>query len=67
MSIPIEEIVGSGGGETKGTQRLRRALAERCWPKTTFTIEKTINGVRQESISHEIDHVRRLRQRRHRA
>jgi hypothetical protein len=25
-TIPIEEIIGSGGGETKGTQRLRRAL-----------------------------------------
>jgi hypothetical protein len=22
-TIPIEEIIGSGGGETKGTQRLR--------------------------------------------
>ena len=27
-TIPIEEIIGSGGGETKGTQRLRNALAE---------------------------------------
>ena len=25
-SIPIEEIIRSGGGETKATQRLRRAL-----------------------------------------
>lgn len=58
LSIPIEEIVGSGGGETKGTQRLRRALTELGWPKTTFTIEKIINGVARESISHEIDHVR---------
>jgi hypothetical protein len=24
-TIPIEEIIGSGGGETKGTQRLRNA------------------------------------------
>jgi hypothetical protein len=58
MSIPIEEIVGSGGGEAKGTQRLRRALAAEGWLKTTFTIEKRINGVQKESISHEIDHVR---------
>jgi hypothetical protein len=58
MSIPIEEIIGSGGGETKGTQRLRRALAELHWNKANFTIEKTINGVKRESISHEIDHVR---------
>jgi hypothetical protein len=58
MSIPIEEIIGSGGGETKGTQRLRHALAGVKWTKANFVIEKTINGVKRESISHEIDHVR---------
>ena len=57
-TIPIQEIMASGGGEAKGTQRLRRALTARGWPKLTFTIEKTINGVRRESVSHEIDHVR---------
>lgn len=58
VSIPIEEIIGSGGGEAKGTQRLRRALTDLGWHKGTFTIEKRINGVAKESISHEIDHVR---------
>jgi hypothetical protein len=58
MSVPVEEIIGSGGGETKGTQRLRHALADLKWTKANFTIEKTINGVKRESISHEIDHVR---------
>lgn len=58
LTIPIEEIIGSGGGETKGTQRLRRALSAAGWNKTTFTIQKTINGVVRESQSHEIDHVR---------
>ena len=58
LSIPIEEIVGSGGGETKGTQRLRRALAQLAWHKVNFTIEKRINGVQKESISHEVDHIR---------
>jgi hypothetical protein len=24
LNIPVEEIIGSGGGESKGTQRLRR-------------------------------------------
>lgn len=57
-SIPIEEIIAGGGGEAKGTQRLRRALAELGWPKTKFTIEKRINGVPSESQSHEVDHVR---------
>jgi len=57
-TIPIQEIIAGGGGEAKGTQRLRKALAAKGWPKLTFTIEKTINGVRRESVSHEIDHVR---------
>jgi hypothetical protein len=57
-TIPIEEIIAGGGGEAKGTQRLRKALADLGWPKFTFRIEKTINGVPRESVSHEIDHVR---------
>jgi hypothetical protein len=58
LPIPITEIIGSGGGETKATQRLRRSLAAQGWTKTRFTLEKTINGQPRESISHEIDHVR---------
>ncbi|GMO86158.1 BglII/BstYI family type II restriction endonuclease [Bradyrhizobium ottawaense] len=57
-TIPIEEIIAGGGGEAKGTQRLRRALTELKWPKTTFTVQKIINGKEREAISHEIDHVR---------
>ena len=57
-TIPIEEIIAGGGGEAKGTQRLRKALAGTSWPKFTFTIEKRINNVPRESVSHEIDHVR---------
>lgn len=57
-TIPIEEIIAGGGGEAKGTQRLRRALTGMGWPKTTFVVEKRINGVARESQSHEIDHVR---------
>lgn len=58
VKIPISEIIGSGGGETKGTQRLRRALTERGWRKGQFEIKKTINGVERESVSHEVDHVK---------
>ncbi len=58
LTIPIEEIIGSGGGETKGTQRLRRSLHAKGWRKRNFRIDKTINGVPRESISHEVDHVR---------
>lgn len=58
IRIPITEIIGSGGGEAAGTQRLRRSLAGRGWTKTCFEIRKTLNGVERASISHEIDHVK---------
>ena len=58
LLIPIEEIIAGGGGEAKGTQRLRKALSAAGWIKTRFEIKKTINGRERESISHEIDHVR---------
>jgi hypothetical protein len=57
-TIPIEEIIAGGGGEAKGTQRLRRALTAKGRIKTTFVIEKRINGIPRESQSHEVDHVR---------
>jgi hypothetical protein len=60
VQVPITEIIGSGGGETKGTQRLRRALTQMGWRKGKFEIRKTINGIERQSISHEIDHVREL-------
>ena len=59
-TIPIEEIVGSGGGETKGTQRLRRALHAHGWRKHKFIIQRTIDGVPRESVSHEVDHIARF-------
>jgi hypothetical protein len=58
FDIPMGELIGSGGGEAKGTQRLRRTLNDLDWVKTNFTIDKTINGVRRESVSHEVDHVK---------
>lgn len=58
LSIPIEEIIGSGGGESLGTQRLRNGLAAVGWKKLNFVVEKRINGVAREAISHEIDHVK---------
>jgi hypothetical protein len=57
-TIPIEEIIAGGGGEAKGTQRLRKALTQLNWRKFTFVIEKIINGDRRESVSHQIDHAR---------
>jgi len=60
-TIPIEEIIAGGGGESKGTQRLRRALAAMGWLKHTFVVQKVINGVPRESQSHEIDHVKNFK------
>ena len=60
LAFPIREIVGPGGGETKGTRRLRHALDERGWRKGKFVITKIINGQERESQTHEIDHVRTL-------
>lgn len=57
-SIPIEEIIGSGGGETRGTQRLRRALFDRGWRKHNFVVQRVIDKKPLESRSHEVDHVR---------
>ncbi|MDO9607436.1 MAG: BglII/BstYI family type II restriction endonuclease [Brevundimonas sp.] len=59
-TIPIEEIIAGGGGEAKGTQRLRNALNDLKWPKTEFVVERIVNGVRRESQSHIVDHVRQL-------
>jgi len=60
FTVPIEVLVGSGGGETKLTQNLRRRFAELGWVKHNFEISKLIDGVQRESVSHEVDHVRTL-------
>jgi hypothetical protein len=64
LTVPVEEIVMSGGGIGKGTQRLRNGLTQRGWAKTTFTIVKSIDdGIETttaEAISHEVDHVRQM-------
>ena len=57
LTIPITEVIGSGGGDTKGTQRMRRAFNDVGWHKFIFEIRKIINGTERESISHQIDHV----------
>jgi hypothetical protein len=60
FSIPIESLIRGGGGEHELTQGLRRKLAGLGWLKHNFEIRKLIDGKERESISHEIDHVRRL-------
>lgn len=58
LTVPITEIIGSGGGETKGTQRMRHAFNEVGWQKYIFEIRKIINGIEREAVSHEVDHVK---------
>lgn len=58
VSIPVEEIVGSGGGEALSTQRLRKRLYEAKWPKHNFRFQLIVDGVETVGTSHEIDHVR---------
>lgn len=58
FAIPVTELIAGGGGEAKGTQRLRRALAKAGWKKHRFDVEKRIDGVPSQSRSHEVDHVR---------
>ncbi len=58
FEVPIAEIIGSGGGETKGTQRMRRAFVEIGWTKKKYEITRTINGRKLESTSHEVDHAK---------
>jgi hypothetical protein len=59
VSIPAEELIGSGGGEAASTQRLRRRLYQAGWPKHNFDFRLLVDGRETVSNSHEIDHVRR--------
>src|SRR5574337_1633020 len=58
LSLPMTEIIGSGGGETRFTRRARNALTDLAWRKHNFVVAKTIDGVEREATSHEVDHVR---------
>lgn len=60
IELPLEELVRGGGGEGQLTQRMRHALANCGWVKHNFHIQKIIDGEEKESISHEIDHVKRF-------
>ncbi len=57
LVIPIEEIIGSGGGEAEGTQRMRHSFDELGWKKHNFKILKIVDGEERTSTSHEIDHL----------
>jgi hypothetical protein len=57
ISIPITELVKGGGGETQGTQRLRKALAADKWRKRVFHVEVKVDERTTSAQSHEVDHV----------
>jgi len=59
LSIAVEDLVRGGGGEAKMTQGLRRRFRDLGWKKHEFEIKKLIDGTERESISHEVDHVRK--------
>ncbi|PYE84111.1 BglII/BstYI family type II restriction endonuclease [Pseudoroseicyclus aestuarii] len=56
--IGVAELISSGGGEAAFTQRLRRDLTRRGWPKHVFTVQTIVDGIEREAIGHEVDHVR---------
>ena len=59
-TLPAEELVRGGGGEGELTQRLRHQLNDKLgWAKHNFEIKKIVDGEQKESISHEIDHVKK--------
>lgn len=60
LALPVSELVHGGGGEGELTQRLRKSLSEKGWKKHKFEIKKIVDGVEKESVSHEVDHVRKL-------
>jgi hypothetical protein len=60
IDLPIEELVRGGGGEGKLTQRLRREFNELGWGRHCFEIKKIVDGEEKESVTHEIDHVKRF-------
>ena len=62
VEIPAEKLVRGGGDEGELTQRMRRALAnDYGWKKHNFEIKKIVDGEEKESISHEVDHVKRFK------
>lgn len=58
VRLPITEIIGSGGGESQLTQRLRHAFHDLGWSKRNIKIEKVVDGVLDDRATktHEIDH-----------
>ena len=61
ITIPVVELVRGGGGEAQVTQRLRSNLYEKSWKKRVFNVEKKINDKTTFAQSHEVDHIKDLK------
>ena len=60
VQIPIGELVRSGGGKAKVTQRMGSDLAALGWTKRTFNVSKLVDDTLTLSTTHEIDHVKKF-------
>jgi hypothetical protein len=61
LKIPVQELIESGGGEGKATQRMRRGLADKWgWRKHVFEIKRIVDGNETEFTTHSIDHVKKF-------
>ena len=58
--IDVVSLIRGGGGEADFTQNLRMLFESMGWEKHSFEIKKIIDGKEKESISHEVDHVKRF-------
>ena len=59
FTLPVSELIGSGGGEARSTQRLRHTLNRAGWAKHEFAVTLVVDGDARPAVTHEIDHVRR--------
>lgn len=60
LKIPTREIIEGGGGEARSTQRMRKRFADLGWKKENVRVTKLVNGEEIQSLSHEIDHVKKF-------
>ena len=58
LSIPLIDLIHGGGGEGSLTQQLRKKLEALGWSKHTFSIVKIVDGVKKDSTTHVVDHVK---------
>ena len=58
LQIPVDDLIGSGGGEAKSTKELGQALHDLQWAKKNISVEVNVGGFARQSQSHEVDHFK---------